>query len=68
MFMTSIIDHLVAKKDARPYECKELVRCLQIINENNKEIAKWLNKNESKWQWIPKWYTKIKAELDQKTM
>jgi hypothetical protein len=64
MFMTSLIDYLVAKKDTRPFECKELVRCLQIINESNKEISKWLTKNENKWQWIPKWYTKIKADID----
>lgn len=62
-FLSNFIDQLNNKKDINeeiPY-IRECIRQLQNLANLNKNITKWLRKNESKWQWITKWYEKTKA-------
>ena len=58
LFMSNLLDILYVKKDNKDKipECREWIRHLQRLNESNNEIRNWLRKNESKWQWVPKWY------------
>jgi len=64
MFIIPFLDILATKKDIqeRALECVEWIRHLQRLNKPDTQIREWLRKNESKWDWIPKWYTKSKED------
>jgi hypothetical protein len=61
-FMLSFLDMLNVRKDVEEQipECRDCVIRLQRTSDSNEEVRKWLKKNESKWQWISKWYKNTK--------
>jgi len=60
VFCSTFLDTLNSRKEGKEYigVCKESIKQLQSLADNNKEVTLWLRKNESKWNWIHRWYDK----------
>lgn len=66
MFMGPFFDTLAAKRDVKEEipVCRQCAQLLQThILAHNKATRKWMQKkkNESKWNWVNKWYEKTRA-------